>query len=84
MQLHHSLLQLPCLVGCKAELVDVVGAVFVCLVVSQFSLDSVGAQKGMGDERAGQATGQDVVPQLQAQVVPEETQEEDETLLTHV
>lgn len=81
-QLHHSLLQLSCLVGCKAEVADIVGAMFFWLVVSQFSLDSVGAQKGVGDKRAGQATGQDVVPQLQAQVVPKETQEvEAETLL---
>lgn len=73
-QLHHSLLQLACLVGRKAEVADVVGAMFLGLVVSQFSLDSVGAQKGVGDKRAGQTTGQDVVPQLQAQVVPKETQ----------
>ena len=76
MQLHHSLLQLTCLVWREAEVVDVVGAVLLGLVVPQFGLDSVGAQEGVGDKRAGQTAGQDVVPQLQAQVVPEETQEE--------
>lgn len=49
-QLHHSLLQLTCLVGRKAEVADVVGAVFLRLVVSQFGLDGVGAQKGVSDE----------------------------------
>lgn len=49
-QLHHSLLQLTCLVGCKAEVVDVVWAMFLWLVVSQLGLDSVGAQKGVGDK----------------------------------
>lgn len=84
-QLHHSLLQLTCLVGCKAEVADVVGAVFLGLVVSELSLDGVGAQKGVSDKGAGQATGQDVVPQLQAQVVPKETREvEAELLLTLV
>ncbi len=74
-QLHHSLLQLAGLVGRKAEVADVVGAMFLGLVVSQFSLDGVGAQKGVGDKRAGQTTGQDVVPQLQAQVVPKRNPE---------
>ena len=73
-KLHHSLLQLTCLVGGKSEVVNVVGAVFLGLVVSQFGLDSVGAQKSVGDKWAGETSGQDVVPQLQAQVVPGETQ----------
>lgn len=75
MQLHHSLLQLMCLVGCKAEVTDVVRAVFLRLIVSQLGLDSIGAQKGMGDKRTGQTTGQNVIPQLQAQVVPIQRQE---------
>lgn len=74
-QLHHPLLQLTGLVGGKAEVADIVGAMFLRLVVSQFSLDSVGTQKGVGDKRAGQTAGQNVVPQLQAQVVPKETQQ---------
>lgn len=73
-QLHHSLLQLACLVGRKAEVADVVGAVFLGLVVPELGLDGVGAQKGVGDKWAGQTTGQDVIPQLQAQVVPVEMQ----------
>lgn len=82
-QLHHSLLQLTCLVGRKTEVTDVVWAMFLRFIVSQFSLDSVGAQKGVGDKRAGQTTGKDIVPQLQAQVVPKELQEvEAEMLLT--
>ena len=82
-QLHHSLFQLTCLVGRKAEVADVVGAVFLRLVVSQFGLDGVGAQKGVSDKWAGQTTGQDVVPQLQAQVVPEETREVEMLLTLH-
>ena len=82
-QLHHSLLQLTCLVGREAEVADVVGAVFLRLVVSQLGLDGVGAKKGVSDEWAGQATGQDVVPQLQAQVVPEETREVEMLLTLH-
>lgn len=74
-QLYHSFFQLTCLVGCKAEVAYIVRAMFLRLVVSQFSLDSVGAQKGMGDKWAGQTTRQDVIPQLQAQVVPTEMQE---------
>ena len=49
-QLHHSLLQLTRLVGCKAEVADIVRAMLLWLVVSQFSLDGVGAQKGVGDK----------------------------------
>lgn len=75
MQLHHSLLQLSCLVGCKAKVTNVVWAVFFRLIVSEFSLHSVGAKKGVGDERAGETTGQYVVPQLQAQVVPDDSKE---------
>lgn len=70
MQLHHSLLQLAGLVGGEVEVVDVVGAVLFGLVVSELSLDGVGAQKGVGDKRAGKTPKQDVIPQLQAQVIP--------------
>lgn len=70
MQLHHPLLQLTRLVGSEAEVADVVGAVLLGLVVTQLSLDGVGAQQGVGDKRAGQTPGQHVIPQLQAQVVP--------------
>lgn len=54
MQLHHSLLQLPRLVGGEAEVTDVVGAVLLGLVVAELGLDGVGAQQGVGDEGAGQ------------------------------
>lgn len=74
MKLHHSLLKLTRLVRGKAEVTNIVWAMFLWLIVSQFSLDSVGAQKGVGDKRAGETTRQDVVPQLQAQVVPDKTQ----------
>lgn len=63
-QLHHSLFQLTGLVGREVEVADVVGAVFFRLVVSELGLDSVGAQKGVGDERAGETPGKDVIPQL--------------------
>lgn len=52
-KLHHSLLQLTCLIGGKAEVTNIVWAMFLWLVVPKFSLDSVGAQKGVGDKRAG-------------------------------
>lgn len=70
MQLHHSLLQLPRLVGGEAEVTHVVGAVLLGLVVAELGLHGVGAQQGVGDEGAGQTAREDVVPQLQAQVVP--------------
>lgn len=55
MQLHHPLLQLTRLIGGKAEVADVVGAMVIMVVVAQLSLDGIGAQKGMCDERAWQA-----------------------------
>lgn len=64
MQLHDSLLQLAGLVGREVEVADVVGAVFFGLVVSELRLDGVGAQKGVGDERARETPGKDVIPQL--------------------
>lgn len=56
MELHHPFLQLSSLIGGKAEIADVVRAVVVLVVVSQLSLNSVGAQEGMSDERAWQPT----------------------------
>ncbi len=50
MQLHHPLLQLTCLVWCKAEIADIIWAVFLRLIVSEFSLNGVGAQQGMCDK----------------------------------
>lgn len=64
-----------CLVGCKAEVTDIVRAMFLRFIVSQLSLDSIGAKKGMGDKRTGQTAGQNVIPQLQAQIVPIQGQE---------
>lgn len=55
MQLHHPFLQLAGLVGGEAEVADVVGAVVVVVVVAQLGLHGVGAQKGVGDERARQS-----------------------------
>lgn len=69
-QLHHSLLQLAGLVGREVEVVDVVGAVLFRLVVAELSLNRVGAQKGVGDKRTRKTPRQDVIPQLEAQVVP--------------
>lgn len=70
MQLHDPLLQLPGLVWGEAELTDIVAHVFLGIIVTQFSLHSVGAQKGMRDKGARQAACDNVCPQLQAQVVP--------------
>lgn len=70
MQLHYSLLQLTRLIGCKMKFTDIVWAVFLRVIVPEFSLDCVGAQKGMSDKWAGETAGQDVIPQLQAQIVP--------------
>lgn len=69
-QLHDPLLQLPGLVWGKAELADIVAHVLLGIMVTQFSLHSVGAQQGVRDEGARQAARDDVCPQLQAQVVP--------------
>lgn len=54
------------------ELADVVWTMFLGLVVSQFSLDCVGTQEGVRDKRARETTRQDVIPQLQAQIVPKD------------
>lgn len=69
MKLHHPLLQLASLIGGEAEIIDIVWAVVVLVVVSQLSLNGVGAQQGMSDERARQSAWQHVIPQLQTQVV---------------
>lgn len=69
MQLHDPLLQLPGLVGGKAELADIVAHVLLSVIVAQLSLHGVGAQQSMCDEGAGQPARDDVCPQLQAQVV---------------
>lgn len=69
-QLHDPLLQLPGLVRGEAELTDIVAHVFLCIVVTQLSLHSIGAQQGMRDEGAGQPACDDICPQLQAQVIP--------------
>lgn len=69
MELHHPLLQLASLIGGKAEIADVVGAVVIVVVVPQLGLNGVGAQEGVSDERARQSTWQHVIPQLQTQVV---------------
>lgn len=69
MELHHPLLQLAGLIRREAELADVVGAVVVVVVVPQLGLDGVGAQEGVGDERARQPTRQHVIPQLKTEVV---------------
>lgn len=50
MELHHPLLQLASLIGGKAEIADIVGAVVLLVVVPQLSLHSVGAQEGVSDE----------------------------------
>lgn len=55
MELHHPLLQLASLIGGKAEIADVVGAVVVVVVVPQLSLNAVGAQEGVSDKRARQS-----------------------------
>lgn len=68
-QLHDALLQLPCLVGGKAELTDIVAYMLLSIVVTQFGLHSIGAQQGMRDEGAGQSPRDDICTQLQAQVV---------------
>lgn len=47
MELHHPLLQLASLIGGKAEIADVVGAVVLVVVVPQLGLNSVRAQEGM-------------------------------------
>lgn len=52
-KLYNSLLKLPCLVGSKSEVTNIVWAMFFRLIVSQFSLNSVRPQKGVCDKRAG-------------------------------
>lgn len=56
MQLHHSLLQLPSLIGSETEIADIVQCMLVVIIVAELSLDRVGAQEGVGDKRARQPT----------------------------
>lgn len=70
MELHNLLFELLCLVWGQFKFADVVGAVQVGIVVAQLGLDRVGAQQRQRGEGAGQAPRQDVLPELQAQVVP--------------
>lgn len=72
MELHNLLFELLCLVWGQFKFADVVGAVQVGIVVAQLGLDRVGAQQRQRGEGAGQAPRQDVLPELQAQVVPGE------------
>lgn len=53
MELHHPLLQLTGLIRGEAEVADVVGPVFLRVVVSQLGLNGVGAQQSVSDEWAG-------------------------------
>lgn len=68
-QFHDPLFQLPGLIGGKAKLADIIGHMFLSIIVTQLSLHSIGSQQGMRDKGAGQAARDDVRPQLQAQVV---------------
>lgn len=70
MQLHDFLLQLFGLIGREAQFTDVVAAQFLGVVVSQFRLHCVWTQHCVGGKGAGQATGNHIISQLQAQVVP--------------
>lgn len=56
MELHDPLLQLSRLIGCEAEVADVVGAMVVGVIVSQLGLYGVGTQQGVGHEGTGQTT----------------------------
>jgi len=69
-QLDHFIFQLFSVIRCKAKLTDIVTAVLIRVVVTKLGLHSVGAQQGKGDKGAGQPAGHDVIPQLQAEVVP--------------
>lgn len=55
MKLHHPLLQFASLIGGETDITDIVGAMVLMVVVPQLSLNSVGAQEGMSDERARQS-----------------------------
>lgn len=50
MELHHPLLQLASLIGGKAKIADIVGAMVVLVIVAQLGLNGVGAQEGVSDE----------------------------------
>lgn len=69
-QLHDPLLQLPGLVWGEAELTDIVAHVLLSVIVTQLSLHGIGAQQGVRDKGARQASCDNVCSQLQAQVVP--------------
>lgn len=65
MELHHPFFQFTSLIGSKAEIADIVGAMVIMVVVPQLCLNSIRAQEGMSDKWARQSTWQHVIPQLQ-------------------
>lgn len=70
MQLHHLVLQLFRLTRGYLHLLAIVVTMHLRVVLAQLRLQGIGAQESQRDEGAGEAALQDVLPQLQAQVVP--------------
>lgn len=70
MQLHHFVLQLFRLTRGYLHFFAVVVAMHLWVILAQLRLQGIGAQECQRDEGAGEAALQDVLPQLQAQVVP--------------
>lgn len=50
MELHHPFFQLTSLIGSKAEIADIVGAMVIMVVVPQLCLNSIRAQEGVSDK----------------------------------
>lgn len=69
-QVHHFVLQFLCLSGCDFEVLEIGtrGHLFG-IIVAHLGLHQVRAEQRVGDKCAGQATLEDVVAHLQAEMV---------------
>lgn len=72
MQLHHLFLQLFVLSRGQAQILNIICPVELRVILSQLRLGRVGAQQGQCDKGTGKNAMDDVLPQLEAQKVPEE------------
>lgn len=71
MQLCHLFFQLPGLGWGELEVTKIHAVILFWVIVSMFSLQCVGSQKGMSHKGTGQAARGNVLPQLKAQEISE-------------
>lgn len=71
MQLHHSLLQLFTLIGCKNDFTDIVVLVEIWVVISKCWLNCVWTQQSQDVWWTGQSPNKNIFPQLKTQEISE-------------